>query len=399
MKCNVVRDLLPVYFDGLCTDETKKQLEEHLEHCESCKRIKKSIEAEQDWIDENKEWNQSIAPLKKIQKKIRKKNLLIAVCTSILLLLVVLVSVLTYGQITKKGISFELLYEAARFRGIGKEFAAGNIEPLYEILATGYILQDAESSVLRLAYTDCATYDADMKEAILEKYQQYFSGKGLTYKGIEEIAYSESPRTGGNRTLYISLKFEGDNQMEYYIALYKTLNGQYWVDDYFGNPYLSYVSELEAEKTETGSETTYHTEDTLFSCLPNTLYDFDLCLSRQVVLTSGRCALQGDTSLAKNGQLQISILSEQDLKDGTYTMRDELNAKLDEQTEEGYFLTDLTWNVKEYDKAQHLYKYQINMELTNATGLDETIVTLDCYRISEQFVYIPGSEKIYDSNS
>ena len=46
MKCNIARDLLPLYFDGLCSDETRKQLEEHIENCESCKLLKQNLEEE-----------------------------------------------------------------------------------------------------------------------------------------------------------------------------------------------------------------------------------------------------------------------------------------------------------------------------------------------------------------
>ncbi len=80
MKCNVARDLFPLYFDGLCSEETRKQLEEHLDHCEECRKLRQNLESEQEWHEESPEWNPSIAPLKKVKKKIRRKNILIGVC-------------------------------------------------------------------------------------------------------------------------------------------------------------------------------------------------------------------------------------------------------------------------------------------------------------------------------
>lgn len=392
MKCNVIRDLLPLYFDGLCSDETRAQLEEHIEHCEECRKLKQNLEPEQAAPFENQEWDKSIAPLKKVKKKIHRKNILITLCIVFILLLSGVTAILTYGQIAKKGYSFELFYDALRFGRIGKQFAAGNIEPLYEVLSNDYKLQDAESGLIQLAYPDSETYDKDMKEAILEKYHQYFDGKHLTYKGIEEIRYLESPAMGWNRTLYLSLKFEGEGRLEYYLGFYKTLNGQYLVDDFFGNPYLEYTGTEEtgdsgAEKTEP-----FHTEDTLFSCLPNRLKDFDFVMMRQMVLVSGQRALQGDTVLADNGQMRIGIVSEQDLADGTDCLREEINTKLEEK---GYYLTDITLSAKEYDKTRRLYRYQVNLELTDKTGKDEMMVTLDCYRVSDRFVYISGTEKIF----
>ncbi len=39
MKCNVIKDLLPNYIDDLCSEETKKLVEEHVECCEECSRV------------------------------------------------------------------------------------------------------------------------------------------------------------------------------------------------------------------------------------------------------------------------------------------------------------------------------------------------------------------------
>lgn len=394
IKCNIARDLLPLYFDGLCSDETKGQLEEHMEHCEECRKLMQSLEANQPMPEGDEEWDKSIRPLKKIRKKLRKKNALIAVCVCLLLLLTAGTAVLTYGQITRKGISFELLWEAARFRHIGKQFVGGDIEPLYEALSSGYQFQDAESGVVRLAYGDEESYDQDMKAAILEKYHQYFDGKDLTYKGIEKIEYLAAPSMGWSRILYISLKFEGNDDLIYYMAFYRALDGQYLADDYFGNPYMTYISGEEAA-TEPLAEEPYHTEDSLFSCLPNGLKDFDLYMARFMVMLSGQRALQGDTKLVENEQLRLGILSQQDLADGTASLWRRMNDGLARLAEQGYYLTDITWIPLEYDKSKHLYRYRLNMELT---GSDKIIITLEGYRISDQFVYIPGTGNTYGEN-
>lgn len=399
MKCSVARDLLPLYFDGLCSEETKKQLEEHMEQCACCSQLKETLEPEQEWPDEKQEWDTSTTPLKKIKRKIHTKNILLGVCVTLLLLVVGLTALLTYGQICKKGLSFELLYDAVRFQHIGSQFASGNIEPLYETLSNGYLLQDEESSVLRLVYGDSETYDKDMKDAILQKYHQYFNGKTLTYKGIEEIGYCETAKMGWNKTLFITLKFEGDGNIEYYIALYKTLNSKYLVDDYFGNPYLSYTNDEENKETSASMEEPYHTDDTLFSCLPNKLRYVDLCLMRQSVLTSGQRALQGDTTLIENEQMRLGILSPQDLADGTQHFYEQTNDTLAELTKWGYYLTDITWNVIEYDKMQHQYKYEINMKLSDELNQDKIVVTLNCYRVADEFVYISGTDKIYENGA
>lgn len=398
MKCNIARDLFPLYFDGLCSEDTKKQLEEHLESCESCRQLKQSMEQESVLPDDNQEWKQSILPLKKVKKKMRRKNLQIAICVFFLLLLAGTTAFLTYGQITKTNISFELIYDAACFEHIGKEFASGNIEPLYERLSTGFMLRDDESAVIRMLYNDKNIYDTEIKEAIMAKYHRYFDGKNLTYKGIEEISYREAPQTGWNRTIYIALKFEGTDQIEYYMSFYKDLDGKYIVDDYFGNPYLSYNSGTVKDEAKSEYVESYHTDDSLFSCLPNSLEDGMIAMTKQIILSSGQRALQGDTTLAEHGQMRTSIKSEQDMEDGTNFLQDKMNEELDKLTEWDYYVTDILLNVKGYDQTRYLYRYQMDIELTNQNSLDGIIVSLDCYRIGENFVYINGSDKIYGDN-
>ena len=38
MKCNVILDLIPLYVDDCCSEESSKLVQEHLESCESCQR-------------------------------------------------------------------------------------------------------------------------------------------------------------------------------------------------------------------------------------------------------------------------------------------------------------------------------------------------------------------------
>lgn len=37
MNCNIIKDLLPSYIDGICSEETVAAVEKHIEHCQGCK--------------------------------------------------------------------------------------------------------------------------------------------------------------------------------------------------------------------------------------------------------------------------------------------------------------------------------------------------------------------------
>ena len=45
-KCDIVMDLLPLYVDGVCSEESKKIVEEHLKHCEECKQFLENMQTE-----------------------------------------------------------------------------------------------------------------------------------------------------------------------------------------------------------------------------------------------------------------------------------------------------------------------------------------------------------------
>lgn len=396
MNCNIVRDLLPLYFDGLCSEETVAQLEEHLKQCEECRGIKEGLEPEKMPEPEQKHMSKEIAPLRKVKKTIRKKNRWIAVFACISVVLLGATAVLFYGQIAKKGVSFELLYEALRLRSVGKQFAEGNVEPLYEILYDGYASATEESSILRLAYTDRAVYDADVKTILSNKYWDLFRDTELSFEGIEELKYEVTPRIGETPVIYASLRFEDGEGVLYFIGLYKTVNGNFYAMDYFGNPYLSYESTSEGQETEESVSEYYTTRQTLFSALPNRLYDYDYSMTRYLVALKGRRALQGDTTLIENGQVPYVIFSEEDVKNNTDTLRTKLEAELEVFAAEGYYLTDMTWNVKEYDKEQHLYRGELEFELTKAGEETQKVIGMECYRVGDCFVGCSGARTVYE---
>ena len=84
--CNVIRDLLPLYVDEVCSLESRKIIEEHLEECSECKAYMESMSDDApkeqkpiqiDPIDESRK----VSSLRNIKKKIRRRQILIAVIT------------------------------------------------------------------------------------------------------------------------------------------------------------------------------------------------------------------------------------------------------------------------------------------------------------------------------
>ncbi len=75
-NCNIIRDLLPLYVDDACSEETKAMIAEHLTSCESCRKEYEDLKAHEDIeffpeidIDEGK-------AIKSFAHKIRIKSIL-----------------------------------------------------------------------------------------------------------------------------------------------------------------------------------------------------------------------------------------------------------------------------------------------------------------------------------
>lgn len=73
INCNIIKDILPLYVDGVVSDDTKEMVEEHLVHCEECKKEVNLMKQEL-YIPAEKE----ASFIKGFKKKWRNKKLIIS---------------------------------------------------------------------------------------------------------------------------------------------------------------------------------------------------------------------------------------------------------------------------------------------------------------------------------
>lgn len=71
-KCTIIQDILPLYVDEVVSQDTKEMVKEHLQHCERCRTEYESMKRNFSIPMES-----DIAPLKAINKKWRKKKVMI----------------------------------------------------------------------------------------------------------------------------------------------------------------------------------------------------------------------------------------------------------------------------------------------------------------------------------
>ena len=43
MDCNIIKDLIPLYIDECCSQETSREVRKHIESCSECKKVFESM--------------------------------------------------------------------------------------------------------------------------------------------------------------------------------------------------------------------------------------------------------------------------------------------------------------------------------------------------------------------
>lgn len=95
--CELIQDLLPLYEEGLCSPASRRAVEEHLQMCESCRRLSEPLP-----IEEPKDLPAADRAVKKSIKKVRRRwftSLIAAV-------LVVPLLLLSVNQFRGRGVCF-----------------------------------------------------------------------------------------------------------------------------------------------------------------------------------------------------------------------------------------------------------------------------------------------------
>lgn len=87
LPCDLVRDLLPLYLDGVCSEESKAAVEAHLEGCEACKaEYQRLLDAQQLAPAPEQAEEKEIKALRRVKRKLSKKRLTAVLLTTVAVL-------------------------------------------------------------------------------------------------------------------------------------------------------------------------------------------------------------------------------------------------------------------------------------------------------------------------
>ncbi len=97
--CNLIKDLIPLYYDKVCSEESRKIVEEHLQECSECNIYYKEMCKEDDvnlYSDDLEK--QKAESFQKVKSKIRQKQIIVA---SIIICILLVVSFAIVGVLKK----------------------------------------------------------------------------------------------------------------------------------------------------------------------------------------------------------------------------------------------------------------------------------------------------------
>ena len=79
--CGIIKDLLPLYVDEVCNEESRQVVENHLTECEACRKYYEAMKATEGYVDkENSEDINMVNSLKTVKNKLNKRIAVIILC-------------------------------------------------------------------------------------------------------------------------------------------------------------------------------------------------------------------------------------------------------------------------------------------------------------------------------
>ncbi len=229
MKCEIIRDLLPLSGEGLCSEESEKLIAEHIRECESCRLLYEKIpETETEKLNIPNE-NETF---KKVNHKLRKMSVKMWIIGILLTAVLSCVGYLTFGQVTKmEGTrSFETIAQSFEVRKIAGYIAEGDFDSYIDSISDGFIVdmfdfmnqievskeisQQSLSENFKKAYGNAKVKDISVKTT----YGQMYADDSYVAHSTAEIEYKNGKKLCINFVKNVDGKYISSSPAYFYEA-------------------------------------------------------------------------------------------------------------------------------------------------------------------------------------
>lgn len=126
ISCEVIQDLLPLYVDGICSEHSKRLVEEHLLECEKCRKAIDDAHSVPDMIIQPEKQEKDTIVTSGL-KKVRRRWVL-SIIAVLMIVPACLLGVMGYNQISGNGISFTNIDDIIRSHRFVEALASGDGE-------------------------------------------------------------------------------------------------------------------------------------------------------------------------------------------------------------------------------------------------------------------------------
>ena len=191
MKCEVVKDLLALYADDACSEQTKAEIEHHLEECETCSKALEEYKAELETpivrdVDMDK-----VKPFKKTAKRLIVTTSIIA----FIIFIVALVSLAIYAD--KKSLTIDYSFFKAYYstKNQTQMLVDGDID---EFMDSVRIYHDRRDTI------DTDEIKEDAKQLLSIFYDNYLKGK-KTEVDIGDVVHGGMTADANNRAVEVNI--------------------------------------------------------------------------------------------------------------------------------------------------------------------------------------------------
>ncbi len=197
-SCNLIRDLLPLYCDQVCSKDSAEAVQEHISTCEECQNIYIGMQQNVS-MDSARYEKQQLASMQEVKKKIKKRNTIFAsigIVVGILFVIIVIRVMLVVGVIsfavqdgwkhcyTSTDINDYGVFE--EFDGYSKlDIFPKQLSDNMEVYKYSYYYADTFLDPTAQIYLECSYEEEDYLEEIerLEGIQEEYEGR------IQPIVY------------------------------------------------------------------------------------------------------------------------------------------------------------------------------------------------------------------
>lgn len=218
--CNVIKDLLPSFIDGVCSEKTNADIEEHLKECASCKALFDSMKEDLPGVSDTSSLDEKKI-IQKVNKKINSKDktvriICIGICS--LVILATLILIVPIKKIPKENLEIKVTKEPLTVQ-------VPNLSSETELYLTNSTNGSAfagfnsaetwKDNTLFLFPADKSLDDCMFIPAIIDTYPDY------------SFAIDSDYRTNKNEPLYINMvTISSDYAIKSYYEEYRNEDGK-----------------------------------------------------------------------------------------------------------------------------------------------------------------------------